>query len=611
MSDTHVNEGASTSAETELLNLRHPLERALTELFEKRAQAIGIPLHLATVFQSNKGADFQCNGALASAKALKRSPRDIAQLWIDQFSPEERSLFSALDIAGPGFINISLSDAVLAQRSNLALADDRLLCDTVKQPKKIFIDFGGYNVAKQLHIGHLRSTIIGETLRRVFVFLGEEVIGDVHLGDWGTQMGMLIEAVREEQPHLPYFNESHKGEYPVESPISLADMNRLYPLASTRSKEDPKVRAQASEATAKLQAGHRGYTALWRHFVNLSIAEIKRDIAPFGVHFDLWHGESHAQPEITPMVESLIEQGEAQESDGALIIPLLNAKGEEIVPLMLRKSDGGSTYHTSDLATISMRAKEQAEEMLYVVDARQEMHFKQVFQAAHRVGIVSESAHLEHIKFGTINGEDGRPFKTRSGGTIKLREVVEMAIEAAQRRLNEGEMQSQTLKGANEETRAAVAQSVAVAAIKFGDLSNHRASDYILRLEDFCAFEGKTGPYLLYAAVRIKSILTKADERGIKRSTIQLRGGADRALALELSKLPTVLTQVRAKKTPHLLCEYLFNVSQSFSSFYQACNIVREEDLAQQGAWLSLVSLCLETLNLGLELLGIEVPERM
>ena len=602
---------STASFDLSLIDLTIPLEQGLTKLFIRRGEEIGVNAKVATVFPSNKGADFQCNGALASAKALKSSPRAIAQKWIEQFSEEELRLFSKLDIAGPGFINISISDEVLALRSSLALNDERLLCPKSNEPKKVYIDFGGYNVAKQLHIGHLRSTVIGETLRRIYTFLGENIIGDAHLGDWGTQMGMLIEAVKGEQPNLPYFDESFSSDYPKKSPISLADMNRLYPQASARSKEDPAVRAKASEATAKLQSGHKGYRALWRHFVDLSIQEVKRDIAPFDVHFDLWLGESDAQAEIGPMVERLINDGFAEKSDGALIVPLQNDKGDDMVPLMLRKSDGGATYHTSDLATIQMRMCENAEEILYVVDARQEMHFKQVFQAAHKVGIVKPETHLEHVKFGTINGEDGRPFKTRSGGTVKLREVVNMALEAASTRLNEGEMQSQTLKEADEATRDAIAEMVAVAAIKFGDLSNHRTSDYILRLEDFCSFEGKTGPYLLYAAVRIKSILAKATERGIEPGEIRLRGGADRALALELSKLPSVLMQVRTKNTPHLLCEYLFNVSQSFSSFYQACNIVREEDSTQQSAWLSLVSLCLSTLELGLDLLGIRVPERM
>lgn len=599
------------SADSSLLNLELPLEEALTEIFSRHGETLGISIKNATVFPSNKGADFQCNGALASAKLLKKPPRIIAQMWIDQFSERERELFTSLEIAGPGFINISVSRQVLAERSSLALSDERLLCAKVAKPKKVYIDFGGYNVAKQLHIGHLRSTVIGETLRRVYHFLGENVIGDAHLGDWGTQMGMLIEAVRAEQPDLPYFDPHYSDHYPLESPISLEDMNRLYPQASALAKEDPSVRAAASEATAKLQGGNRGHTALWQHFVKLSIEEIKRDIKPFDVHFDLWLGESDAQSVITPMIQDLIERDLAVESDGALIVPLTNDKGDDMVPLMLRKSDGGATYHTSDLATIKMRMHQNADEILYVVDARQEMHFKQVFQAAKKTKIVSEMTHLEHVKFGTINGEDGRPFKTRSGGTVKLREVVEMALEAASTRLNEGEMQSQTLKDVDEQSRQDVAKAVAVAAIKFGDLSNHRTSDYILRLEDFCAFEGKTGPYLLYAAVRIKSILAKASERGIEASEIVLKDGADRALALELSKLPSVLKQVRAKNTPHLLCEYLFNVSQAFSSFYQACNIVREGDKAQQGGWLSLVSLCLSTLNLGLELLGVDVPDRM
>ena len=596
---------------SDLIDLNKPLEIALTELFRRRGEVLGIDARHATVFPSNKGADFQCNGALASAKSLKMSPRAIAEAWINAFNEEERALFSTLEIAGPGFINISLSDHALAQRSELALQDERLLCEPVHQPKKVIIDFGGYNVAKQLHIGHLRSTIIGETLRRIYSFMGDEVIGDVHLGDWGTQMGMLIEAVREEHPDLPYFSEASPSSYPEESPITLEDMNRLYPYASSRSKEDPNWRSKASEATALLQAGHTGYTALWRHFVTLSISEIKKDIAPFSVHFDLWHGESDAQPEINPLVDSLSQSGVAVESDGALIIPLKNDKGDDMVPLMLRKRDGGATYHTSDLATLSLRAKEGVDEVLYVVDARQEMHFKQVFQAAKQVGVVTQDVHLEHIKFGTINGEDGRPFKTRSGGTVKLREVVDMALEAAATRIEQGEMQSQTLSDADEETRSEVARSVAVAAIKFGDLSNHRTSDYILRLEDFCAFEGKTGPYLLYAAVRIKSILNKAQAQGLVQGNVKLRGDADRQLALELSRFPSILAQVHAKKTPHLLCEYLFNVSQAFSSFYQSCHILREEDNELQSSWLSLVSLCLRTLQLGLELLGINIPDRM
>lgn len=585
-----------------------PIEDALSALFARRGEALGIPTRFASVLYSNKGAQFQCNGAMASAKALKRAPRQIAEEWVASFSDEERALFSTLEVAGPGFINVSLTDEALAERAQATLEDPRLLVPTRAQPERVYIDFGGYNVAKQLHIGHLRSTIIGDTLQRVLRFMGDEVISDVHLGDWGTQMGMLIEAVREEQPELPYFtDETPEGGFPSESPITLEDMNRLYPLASVRSKEDPEVRALASKATSELQRGHVGYRALWRHFVNLSIAEVKRDIAPFGVEFDLWLGESDAQPRMPALIERLKEEGRAELSEGALIVPIQDAKGEPMVPVMLLKSDGGATYHTSDIATITMRLEERADRILYVVDARQEMHFKQVFAAIQQTSLGAQGVELEHIKFGTINGQDGRPFKTRSGDTVKLRDVVEMAVEAARARLSEGEL----LADADEETREAVAREVAVAAIKFGDLSNHRTSDYILNLDDFCAFEGKTGPYLLYAAVRIKSILTKASERGISGGTVKVTGGADRALALELTKLPSVLEMVHQKKTPHLLCEYLFQLSQSFSSFYQQCNIVREEDPTVQAGWLSLVSLCLKTLEQGLSLLGIEVPERM
>lgn len=585
-----------------------PIEAALSALFARRGEALGILEQFASVQYSNKGAQFQCNGAMASAKALKKAPRQIAQEWIDQFSDEEKALFSTLEIAGPGFINVSLTDEALAARAQLILEDQRLLVPTCAKPERVYIDFGGYNVAKQLHIGHLRSTIIGDTLQRVLRFMGDEVISDVHLGDWGTQMGMLIEAVREEQPSLSYFTDQvPEGGFPTTSPITLEDMNRLYPLASARSKEDPDLRAKASKATSELQRGHVGYLALWRHFVELSITEVKRDIAPFGVEFNLWLGESDAQPLIPQLIEQLKMEGRAEPSDGALIVPIVDTKGEPMVPVMLLKSDGGATYHTSDLATITMRIKDKANRILYVVDARQEMHFKQVFAAIQQTSLGTDGIELEHVKFGTINGQDGRPFKTRSGDTVKLRDVVDMAIEAARNRLAEGEL----LADADDHTREEVAREIAIAAIKFGDLSNHRSSDYILNLDDFCAFEGKTGPYLLYAAVRIKSILSKAQERGLVAGRIVLTGGADRTLALDLTKLPSVLDMVHQKKTPHVLCEYLFQLSQSFSSFYQKCNIVRQDDPLIQAGWLSLVSLCLKTLELGLSLLGIEVPERM
>jgi len=594
------------------IDLRLPLDRALTALLARRGAALGVPEELCAAQYSNKGSQFQCNGALAAARALKRAPRQLAEEWAASLSAEERALFSTLEVAGPGFINLSLSDEVLAARSALALADERLCVPRVASPERVYIDFGGYNVAKQLHIGHLRSTIIGDTLQRVLRFVGDEVVSDVHLGDWGTQMGMLIEAVREERPGLPYFEDAAPaGGFPAESPLSLADMNRLYPAASGRAKEDEAFRARASLATAELQRGHVGYRALWRHFVALSVAEVRHDIAPFGVEFDLWCGESDAQPLIPELVARLQAEGRAELSEGAWIVPIADERGEPMVPLMLLKRDGGATYHTSDLATVVMRVREGADRASTVVDARQEMHFRQVFAAAAQTSLGARARGgvlaLEHVKFGTINGADGRPFKTRSGDTVKLRDVVEMAVEAARARLEEGGL----LADADEETRASVAQAVAVAAIKFGDLSNHRASDYVLNLSDFCSFEGKTGPYLLYAAVRVKSILSKAAERGLAAGPVVLRGEHDRALALALSRLPGVVAQVHAKKTPHLLCEYLFELSQDWSAFYQHCNIVREEDEAQRAGWLSLAALCLKTLTTGLGLLGVEVPERM
>jgi arginyl-tRNA synthetase len=552
------------------------LEDHLTEIFTEKGAILGIPSDLCKVVYSNKGADFQCNGAFASAKILKKSPLKIAQDWVELFSGDDSVV---VEVAGSGFINIWVSGELLSSYCNEALLDEDLLVAKTHSPKKIVFDFGGYNAAKQLHVGHLKSTIIGDTLSKIYKFFGDEVVTDVHLGDWGLQMGLLIEAVKEKHPEWPYFGEG--GDF--DCPLTIGDLNELYPQASLKSKSDADFHAKASLATKALQSGDVGYTALWEHFVEVSIDSIKKDITKFGVDFDLWNGESTTQVIINDLVEDLVDTGLAHESDGALIVPVSGS-----APLILQKGDGGFTYATSDLANIFLHEVDGAEEIYYVVGSPQQLHFKQVFSVAQAYGLKPKCT---HIKFGSICGSDGKAFKTKAGGTVKLSEVYSEVLKSAQE------------KSPNLET----AHKVAVAAIKFGDLINHLESDYILDLESICSFEGKTGPYLQYSACKIKSILSKASGIGLVGDEISISSVSEKKLALELSKFPTVLKQVKEKNTPHLLCEHLFKVGQAFGTFYHSCNILKEKS----GSKLSLACLTLETLELGLSLLGIEIPDQL
>lgn len=558
------------------------LEDHLTEIFTEKGAVLGIPEELCKVVYSNKGADFQCNGAFGSAKVLKESPLKIAQDWIGLFSEEEQE-YLELKVAGSGFINISLSHEVWSAYCNEALQSEDLLVSKTKTPKKVLFDFGGYNIAKQLHIGHLKSTIIGDTLSKVYKYLGDDVTTDVHLGDWGLQMGLLIEAVKEKYPELPYFDSSFTGDYPSDSPVTIEDLNDLYPKASLKSKSDSSFHAKASLATKNLQSGEKGYLALWQHFVDVSIESVKKDITIFGVDFDLWNGESSTQVIISEFVEDLVKEGLAEKSEGALIVPL-----NDSVPLILQKGDGGFTYATSDLANIFLHEVEGFEEIYYVVGSPQQLHFEQVFSVAQEYGL---NPKCTHIKFGSVCGSDGKAFKTKAGGTVKLYDVYEKALKSAQE------------KSPDLDT----AHKVAVAAIKFGDLINHLESDYVLDISKICNFEGKTGPYLQYSACKIKSILAKSSEEGLFSEDISISSVSEKNLALELSKFPAVLKQVKDKNQPHILCEHLFKVGQAFGTFYHSCNILKEKS----GSKLSLAELTLKTLDIGLSLLGIEIPNKL
>ncbi|MDK2970678.1 MAG: arginyl-tRNA synthetase [Candidatus Sumerlaeota bacterium] len=560
-----------------------------------------------TLSQRPELGQFQCNGAMGASKALGQKPRDVAQAVIDAVA--DPALFAELTIAGPGFINIRITDDVLAGVCARMAASDRLAIAKTASPQTVIVDYGGPNVAKPMHVGHLRSSIIGDAIVRLFRFLGHDVKGDIHLGDWGTQMGMLIFELSNRQPSLPYFDANFTGPYPEEPPVTMDDLQQMYPAISGRCKEDEEARHASQAATVELQQGRPGYRALWQHFRDLSIAELKADFHRLGIDFDLWYGESNYDARLAPMVEEIKAKGIAVEDDGALVVHVAEeADKKPIPPVILLKSDGGANYATTDLATIEQRVRDfHADLILYVVDKRQSLHFEQVFRAAAKSGI-SGNARMEHLPFGTMNGKDGRPFKTREGGVMRLKDLIEMMTREAHQRMLEANVAQEY----SEEERNEIAQKVGMAALKYADLMNVRTADYVFDIERFTKFEGRTGSYLLYAAVRIKSILRKAAERNLAAGTI-LPPSCDeeRALMLALSQLPEAIATAAQQRMPHHLCAFAFDLGQALSRFYNACHIMDEKDAARQASWLALMTLVLRELELLLGLLGIEIPERM
>jgi len=589
--------------------MHQPVELQLSAFLGGIFSRLGLAPEWGAVTPSDRPdlADYQCNGAMPAARHTGGNPREIAARVLAEVG--EGGGFGTFSVAGPGFINVRLGDAFLEDAMTALLPDPRLGCAPFASGT-VVIDFGGYNIAKALHFGHVRSTLQGDALQRLMRFAGNTVVGDVHLGDWGTQMGQLIEAVRREQPDLPYFDPTFAGPYPPEPPVTLADLNRMYPAASQLCKTDEAEAEKARLATAELQAGRPGYMALWRHFVAVSLPELKADIAPFDVSFDYWYGESDVQPLIPDMVRDMIRRGIAQASEGAYIVPVADDLGREVAPLMLQKSDGAATYATTDLATIEDRlARFKPQAILYLTDDRQKEHFQQVFAVARKTWPALEGVALEHLWFGTINGPDGKPFKTRAGDTVKLRDVTEMVIRAAHQRL----LESARAKGGEPDGDAAgeIALTVGMATIRFAELSGERTKNYVLDLDALSAPEGRTGPYLLYTAVRIKAILAQAEQRGLARGPFRIVQKEDRALAVKLLDLHRLVRLAYDRRETHHLCQFAYEVAQTFSTFYRQCHILREEDPATQAAWLQLCALCLAELTLVLDLVGIRVPERM
>lgn len=569
---------------------------------------LGLDAGLGAMRRSDRPdlADFQCNGAMAAAKKLGKNPREIAGAIVEALTGNP--LVAACDIAGPGFINVRLSAAGLSARANELAKDERAGAPKVEKPRCVVMDFGGWNVAKEMHIGHLRSTVIGDSLQRTFRFMGDAVTSDVHLGDWGLQMGQLINEVKLEQPQLPYFDPGFSGPYPEKSPVTMDDLGRLYPQASAKSKTDEARRDEDRKATQELQAGRPGYRALWKHFCNVTRVGLERECASLGVTFNLWKGESDAEPFVPELVDDLKTRKIAEFDAGAWIVRVARESDKkEMPPIILVNRDGAIGYHTSDLGTIIDRKKSIDPELsLYIVDQRQALHFEQVFRASDLAGYIPEKE-LEHLGFGTVNGPDGKPFKTRDGGILKLHEFIRQADETAMARMKEAELGADV----SADEQAAIAHKVAVAAIKFSDLSNVRTTNYIFDLDRFISFEGKTGPYLLYAAVRIKSLARRAEAEGVKPGAISIELDAERALVLALDGFADALRGAYDKRLPHILCEHAYTLAQAFSGFYAAAPIMAESDPVKKASRLALAMATLKQLDLVLGLIGIETPERM
>jgi arginyl-tRNA synthetase len=559
------------------------------------------------VAQHPQLAQFQCNGALAAPRTAAPSPRSLADKVAARLAAEGD--FSQVEVAGPGFINLSLTDQALARWAQ-ATFDDPLLGVTPDLPRTVVVDYGGPNVAKAMHVGHLRATIIGDSLQRIFRLLGHKVIRDPHFGDWGLQMGLVIAAIQELDPGLPYFDPEFEGPYPDESPVTLEDLQRIYPEAAGRSEADPGFADRAREATVELQRGRPGYRALWGHMKRVSEDSQRRDFADLGVEFDLWYGESDVADRLDPLVRRLVAEGVAEESRGAIIVRIDAPDDKrEIPPLILETSVGGFLYSTTDLATLEMRARElEADLILYVVDARQADHFEQVFRAARKAGLIPTEIEVEHIRFGTMNGKDGKPFRTRAGGVVSLRDLIDLVQAAARSRLDEAEI----AKDYPPAERDAIARQVGLAALKFGDLINNRQSDYTFDLERFSALEGKTGPYLQYGAVRIRSIQRRAMARGLEGGRLLPPGvETERQLVLLLLRLPDAVARAAGLRAPNHIAEYAYQLAAAWNRFYDNCHILDEPDPARQASWLSLAAWTLRSLAQLLDLLGIEVPERM
>lgn len=557
--------------------------------------------------------EYQCNGAMAAAKEYKCAPFMISDKIAQALA--ENELFESVESVKPGFINMKVSPAYLAKYVSDMKADEgRFGCDKAAHPKTIIVDYGGANVAKPLHVGHLRSAVIGESIKRIGKFMGHHMIGDVHLGDWGLQMGLIIVELKERKPDLVYYDESYTGEYPKEAPFTISELEDIYPTASKKSKEDEAFREAAMEATSQLQAGRRGYRALLAHILDVSVTDLKKNYDNLNVSFELWKGESDAQPYIPDMVQMMKDKGFAYMSEGALVVDVKEDKDtKEIPPCIILKSDGASLYSTTDLATIVMRMQDyNPDAIIYLTDQRQSMHFVQVFRCARKTGLVGPDVELTHIGFGTMNGKDGKPFKTRDGGVMRLEYLLDEINEEMLKKITENQKEKENLDISEEEAKQ-TAKTVALAAVKYGDLSNQASKDYCFDIERFTSFEGNTGPYILYTIVRIKSILKKYTAKNSLPDApiLGAHSASEKNLMLVLSRFNAMMENAYEEKAPHKICAYIYELANAFNGFYHETKILSEEDFKVQASYIGLLVLTKNILETCIDVLGFSAPDRM
>ena len=544
---------------------------------------------------------------MAGAKTYHKAPIMIAEDVVALL--QDSRCLSEAGAVKPGFINMKLKEEYVADYLNQMEESSDLGLEKTENPEMIVVDYGGPNVAKPLHVGHLRSAIIGESVKRISRKMGHKVLGDIHLGDWGYQMGLIITELRERKPDLPYFDDAFEGEYPQEAPFTIGELEEIYPTASGRAKEDEAYRENALHATYLLQNGHRGYTAIWNHIMHVSVTDLKKNYANLNVDFDLWKGESDAQAYIPDMIDRLKKDGYAHLDQGALVIDVQEETDtKEIPPCMIQKSDGASLYGTTDLATLVQRVEDyRPDRIIYVVDKRQELHFVQVFRAAKKTGIVPEETSLKFLGFGTMNGKDGKPFKTREGGVMRLENLIAEITEEMYRKIDE----NRTVEEAEAKETAKI---VGMAAIKYGDLSNQASKDYVFDVDRFTSFEGNTGPYILYTIVRIKSILNKYQASGHELEGLKVAGAtseSEKALMLEVVKYNEVMETAFEELAPHKICAYIYDLANAFNRFYHETRILAEEDEEKQKSYIALLKVTKNVLEACIDVLGFEAPERM
>ena len=581
----------------------------ISEKFMKAFEEAGYDSKLGKVVISNRPdlCQYQCNGAMAGAKMYKKAPFMIADEVVEKVANDED--FASVESVKPGFININVSDKFLANYVNEMKVADKFGFEAGEN-QTVMVDYGGANVAKPLHVGHLRPAVIGEAIKRIKLFAGNKVIGDVHLGDWGLQMGLIITELKERKPDLVYFDENYEGEYPTEAPFTISELEEIYPTASAKSKEDEAYLEKAHDATLKLQQKYPPYMAIFNHIMNVSVEDLKKNYGNLNVTFDLWKGESDAEPYIPGLIQDLVDKGLAYESEGALVVDIAKEDDKkEYPPCIVRKSDGASLYATSDLGTIVEREKDyNPDQYIYVADKRQSLHFLQVFRVAKKAGIVSEDTKLDYLGFGTVNGLDGKPFKTRDGGTMKLSVLIKEIEDAVYEKMK------QTRDISEEELRS-TSKIVGLAALKYGDLSNQIGKDYIFDIDKFASFEGNTGPYILYTIVRIKSILEKFkndfDGNIDSLDIVATPEGEQNNLMLQITKFSDVIKSVCEDLEPHKLCTYIYELSNEFNRFYHGTKILGEEDETKKNSYIALINLVKNVLETSIDILGFSAPDRM